>query len=59
MVYATGNNHTFCSAKPVKTKRKEGEFAKRLREFATTHRVSVQTDSSGEVIVKATKIQDR
>ena len=57
MVYATGGNRSLCSVKPVKTKRREGEFAKNLREFATTHKVSVQTSPSGEIIVKTSKIQ--
>ena len=49
MVYATGGNRTLCSVRPVKTKRREGEFA-------TTHKVSVQTSPSGEIIVKTIKI---
>ena len=55
MVYAKGHGKTFVSKKPLKTKRVQSEAAREVDTFMKEHRISVQTDSSGRVIVKAIK----
>lgn len=55
MVYATGSNRTYISDKPVKTKRVQSTTSKEISNYMRTHRISVQTDPSGNVVVKSTK----
>ena len=55
MAYAVNTNQTFASKAPLKTKHSQSEFVKELREYMQTHRISVQTDSSGEVSVISTE----
>ena len=57
MVYSVRSNRTFCSTKPIKTKRVRSEWSKKLDEFMDTHTISVQTDPSGKVVVTANKIE--
>ncbi len=51
MVYAIRTDRPIVSTKPLKKKRVEGEFSKKLREFMATHKVSIDTSASGDIIV--------
>lgn len=54
MVYATGADRTFVSSKPVKTKRVQSAYSKEISSYMKTHKISVQTNPSGEIVVKST-----
>ena len=53
MVYSKRSNKPIVSSKPVDTKRKQGSFSKKMDTFSENYHVSIQTDSSGKVSVKA------
>lgn len=55
MAYTVGTNRTFASKVPLKTKRSQSETAREIREYMRTHRISVQTDASGNVNVRSTE----
>lgn len=55
MVYSMRTNRPIISIKPLKTKRVQSERAKELDSFMKTHKISVRTDPSGNVIVKSIK----
>ena len=57
MVYATGNNRTFVSKKNLKTTRVQSETSRDISNYMRSHRISIQTDPSGKVIVKTEKAQ--
>lgn len=54
MVYATGADRTFVSNKPIKTKRIQSAFSREISSYMKTHKISVQTNPSGEIVVKST-----
>lgn len=54
MAYATGADRTFVSSKPIKTKRIQSAFSKDVRSYMKMHKISVQTNPSGEIVVKST-----
>lgn len=54
MVYAMGANRTFVSSKPIKTKRIQSAFSKDVSNYMKMHKISVQTNPSGEIVVKST-----
>ena len=54
MVYAMGADRTFVSSKPVKTKRAQSAYSKEISSYMKIHKISVQTNPSGEIVVKST-----
>lgn len=51
MVYSVRSDRPIVSAKPLKTKRVEGEHSKKVRKFMNNHKVSIITNSNGDVVV--------
>lgn len=51
MVYATGHDRAFVIKKRLKTKHSQSDFSKKVTRFVKTHKISVQTDPSGNVRV--------
>ncbi len=56
MVYAMGDNKTFTSRMPVKTRRVQSEQAKEICKYLNSHKISVHTDSSGTARIKSEKV---
>lgn len=54
MVYAMGADRTFVSNKPIKTKRVQSASSKEISSYMKMHKISVQTNPSGEIVVKST-----
>lgn len=55
MVYVTeGADRTFVSSKPVKTKHVQSASSKEISSYMKMHKISVQTNPSGEIVVKST-----
>ena len=54
MAYAMGADRTFVSSKPIKTKRIQSAFSREISSYMKTHKISVQTNPSGEIVVKST-----
>ena len=53
MVYAMGSDRTFVSNKPIKKTRVQSASSKEISGYMRTHKISVQTDPSGKVVVKS------
>jgi hypothetical protein len=53
MVYSVRNSETIVSKNPLKLKRRQGTFSKKASEYMKNHKVSVQTDPSGKIVVSA------
>ena len=51
MVYSVRTDRPIISTKPLKTKRVEGEHSKKVREFMDNHKVSINTNANGDIIV--------
>ena len=55
MVYSIRSNKPIVSSKPLETKRQQSSFSQKVDAFSRDYHVSVQTDTSGKVSVKAIK----
>ena len=58
MVYAIRSNNPVFTTKPLKKHRTQSKTAKEINEFMHNHKVSVRTGTSGQVVVKATRIEN-
>lgn len=58
MVYAIRSNNPVLTKKPLKMHRTQSNTAKEINEFMHNHKVSVRTDATGQIVVKATRINN-